>query len=200
FEKVTFAGSIVALVAALLLFASLVWRPVLVVADVLALALLALPTLDGHAVAPGVSHWLSVPSDLVHVTGAAVWIGGVFSLLVLAPREAVRRFAPFAATAVVAIAITGVLRAITEPSSVSQLWTTSYGKAILVKSVLFLAVVGLAAAARGRPCRRSIAVESVLLFALVAAVAVLIGLRPGRDQLAQGAAPTQPAFVTAAPV
>lgn len=200
FEKVTFAGAIVALITALLLFASLIWRPVLVVADVLALALLALPTLDGHAVAPGVSHWLSVPSDLVHVAGAAVWIGGVFSLLLLAPREAVRRFAPFAAAAVVAIAITGVLRAVTELSSVSQLWTTSYGKAILVKSILFLAVVGLAAAARGRPGRRSIAVEGVLLFALVAAVAVLIGLRPGRDQLAQAATPAEPAFVTAAPV
>jgi copper transport protein len=200
FEKVTFAGSIVALVAALLLFASLLWRPVLVVADVLALALLALPTLDGHAVAPGVSHWLSVPSDLVHVTGAAVWIGGVFSLLLLAPREAVRRFVPFAGAAVVAIAVTGVLRAITELSSVSQLGTTSYGKAILVKSALFLAVVTLAAIARGRPGRTSMAVEGVLLFALVAAVAVLIGLRPGRDQLAQAAAPTEPAFVTAAPV
>jgi copper transport protein len=201
FEKVTFAGAIVALVAALLLFASLIWRPVLVVADVLALALLALPTLDGHAVAPGVAHWLSVPSDLVHVCGAAVWIGGVFSLIVLAPREeAVRRFAPFAGAAVVAIAITGVLRAISELSSVSQLWTTSYGKAILVKSVLFLAVVATAAAARGRPGRRTIAFEGVLLFALVAAVAVLIGLRPGRDTLAQAAAPGPAPFVTAAPI
>jgi copper transport protein len=200
FERVMFAGSVAALVAAVLLFASLLWRPVLAVADVLALTLLALPTLDGHAVAPGVSHWLSVPSDLVHVTGAAVWIGGVFSLLLLAPREAVRRFAPFAGAAVLAIAITGVLRAISELSSGSQLWTTSYGKAILVKSALFLAVVGLAAAAHGRPGRRSITVEGVLLFALVAAAAVLIGLRPGRDQLAQAAVPVEPAFVTAAPV
>jgi putative copper export protein len=200
FDRVTLAGAIAAAVVAAAMAASTRVRVLRLPADVCAVALLALPTLDGHAVARGPSHLLSVPSDLVHLLGAAVWTGGVLSLVALVPvgerRQATRRFGPLAGGAVVAIAVTGVLRAVGELRSVSQLWSTSYGQAILVKSVLFLAVVALAAVARGRPGRRTLSLESVLLFGLVATVAVLVGLRPGRD-VSVVVAPALPSFVTA---
>lgn len=204
FDETTLAGAIVAASAALLWLSTLRFPAALVAADAVTLALLALPTLDGHAVAPGRPHALTVPSDLIHVTGAAVWIGGVFALLALVPRAdlgaAVRRFAPLAIGAVAAIAVTGVLRALVELHAVSQLWSTSYGRAILVKSGLFIGVLSLAALARGRPGARGIAGESVVLFALVAAVAVLVGLRPGRDVPPAPVPAGPPPFVTAAEV
>ncbi|HVU76793.1 MAG TPA: copper resistance protein CopC [Gaiellaceae bacterium] len=204
FDRTTFAGVFVALAAALLGLAALRVRGLVAVADVATVALLALPTLDGHAVAPGRPHALTVPSDLVHVLGASVWIGGVFALVALVPHversSAVRRFAPVALGAVAAIAVTGVLRAVVELHAVSQLWSTSYGRAILVKTALFLCVLGLAAVSRGRPGVRGIGVEAVLLFGLVAAVAVLVGLRPGRDVPPKAAAAGPPPFVTAAAV
>ena len=203
FDKMTLAGAVGAAAASLVALASLRLRGLLVVADVAAVLLLALPTLDGHAVARGPSHLLSVPSDLVHLLSASVWIGGVFSLVVLVrPADraaATRRFAPFALAAVGALALTGVLRAIGELRSVSQLWSTSYGNAILVKTVLFATVIAIAAAAHRRPRRQALLAEGAILFVLLGAVAVLVGLRPGRD-VQTVATVEPPAFVTAAPV
>jgi len=197
FDRTTFAGALVAAAAALLGLAALRLPLLLAAADLATLALLALPTLDGHAVAPGRAHALTVPSDLVHVTGAAVWVGGVFALLALVPRAerapAVRRFGPVAVTAVAAIAVTGALRALVELHAFSQLWSTSYGRAILVKTALFACVLALAAS-------RRLGAEAVVLFGLVAAVAVLVGLRPGRDVPPRAAAAGPPPFVTAAEV
>ena len=197
FDRTTFAGALAAAAAALLGAAALRVTALVAAADLVTLALLALPTLDGHAVAPGRPHALTVPADLVHVVGASLWIGGVLALVALVPRAerpaAVRRFAPVAVVAVVAIAITGTLRAVVELHAFSQLWSTSYGRAILVKTGLFAAILAFAAA-------RRIAVEAVLLFGLVAAVAVLVGLRPGRDVPPRVAPPGPPPFVTAAEV
>jgi copper transport protein len=197
FDRTTFAGALVAAVAAVLGLAALRLRALVAAADLATLALLALPTLDGHAVAPGRPHALTVPSDLVHVTGASLWIGGVCALVLLVPAAeragAVRRFAPVAAASVAAIAVTGVLRALVELHAVSQLWSTSYGRAILVKTALFLCVLGLAAF-------RRVAAEAVLLFGLLAAVAVLVGLRPGRDVPPKAVPAGPPPFVTAAEV
>jgi copper transport protein len=197
FDRTTFAGALAAGAAALLGLAALRVRVLVVAADLVTLALLALPTLDGHAAAPGRPHALTVPSDLVHVTGASLWIGGVCALVLLVPAveraSAVRRFAPVAVAAVAAVGVTGVLRALVELHAVSQLWSTSYGRTILVKTALFLGAVALAAF-------RRLAVEAVLLFGLVAAVAVLVGLRPGRDVPPRAAPAGPPPFLTAAQV
>src|SRR4029450_14050086 len=55
-------------------------------AVVLAVAVLPVPSVAGHALDPGRS-WLEVPIDLLHVIAAAVWIGGLFALGFVAPRE-----------------------------------------------------------------------------------------------------------------
>lgn len=162
---------------------------------VLAVLLLPVPTVAGHALDPGRS-WLEVPVDMLHVTAAAVWVGGLFALVVIVPREGVppeivdraaRRFSTFALAAVIAVGLTGAVRALAELSSVSQLWSTSYGRAILAKSAIFAVLLGLGAVSRatvregaGR-LRNVVRVELVLAVALIVAVAILTSLRPGRS-------------------
>lgn len=185
FDRTTLAGGLVAAVSALFALASTRSPRLRYIADAGFVVLLALPTLDGHAVAPGRPHWLTVPSDLAHVVAASVWIGGVYALAVLVPRTDVaasaRRFAPVALLSVAVLGASGILRAYVELHSFSQLWSTAYGEAILAKSALFAAALAVAAVARGRPDVAEARLEGGVLFVLVVAVAVLTGLRPGRD-------------------
>jgi copper transport protein len=162
---------------------------------VLAVAVLPVPTVAGHALDPGRS-WIEVPLDLLHVLAAALWIGGLFALALVAPRDgaspevlaaAARRFSKLALASVLVLALTGAGRALAELSAVSQLWTTSYGRAILAKTGLFAVLLGLGAISRSRIAsglkglRNLVRVELALVFGVVAAVAVLTSLRPGRS-------------------
>lgn len=170
-----------------------------------ALAVLPIPTLAGHALDAGRS-LLDLVVDVAHVTAAAVWLGGLVALAVVLPwpvralrqgsRQRLllplaRRFSALALAAVVLLAGTGVGRALDELDSVSQLWSTGYGKAILVKTGLLLVLLGLAARNRlflldgpFRRLRRGVAAESVVLLGLLVAVAVLTALPPGRNAAA----------------
>jgi copper transport protein len=166
-----------------------------------ALVLLAAPAVGGHAYDDGVPR-IQVLVDFLHLSGAAAWTGGLAALALTI--GSARRFSRLALPAVGLIALTGVLRAISELTSVSQLWSTGYGRAILIKSALFAALLGLGYIARSRlltqpaALRRSVAVELGLLAALVVAVAFLTALPPGRSLAAPHAA-AAPAATGAAP-
>ena len=54
-----------------------------------------------------------------------------------------RRFSTAALASVGVLALSGLGRALTELHSISQVWSTSYGRALIVKSVLFLPLLGL---------------------------------------------------------
>jgi copper transport protein len=169
-----------------------VW--LLPVAGGCSLALLLAPTLSGHALDRGQPWLLAVPADLAHLAAAAVWLGGLVALVAVVPRAqlapgrrvaAARSVSRAALVAVVVLALAGVLRAVTELRSVEQLWTTGYGRALLVKTALFAPAVALGWLNRTRLLglfdllRRSVRVEVLLLAAVIAAVAVLVQLRPG---------------------
>jgi copper transport protein len=164
------------------------------------LILLPVPSLAGHALDAGRGRF-QVIFDIVHVGAASLWLGGLLALgLALRRRddrpETVRRFSKLAVWAVLAIAVTGVLRAISELDAVSQLWTTGYGRVLIVKSVLLATLVGIGWMNRYRliprhavqKLRRNVAVELALFAVLIAAVALLTDLRPGRDRAAAAAA------------
>jgi copper transport protein len=181
----------------------------LVPAMIPALVLLLEPSVAGHAFRPADDRPLSVFADLVHVTAAAFWIGGLVQLALLLLRgragDAPRRFSQLALIVVVAIAASGVGRAVVELSSVSQLWSTGYGRAILIKTALFAVVILIAATGSRRllsaPVRllRSVEAEIAVLALLIVAVGVLTALRPGRDAVTRIAAAGGPVEVGAAP-
>jgi hypothetical protein len=94
-----------------------------------------------------------------------------------------------------------VIRAVSELRSVSQVWTTGYGRLLIVKTALLGMLVGIGWLNRYRliprgnlgGLRRSAVGELVLLAGLVVAVAILTDVRPGRNVAsAAAAAPTRP--------
>ena len=103
---------------------------------------------------------------MLHVLAAAIWLGGLIALAALlrfvpgrASARAGERFSTIALAAVLVVAATGLVRALTELSSVDQLWTTTYGRALLVKGALLAVLVALgycepAAPAQARRARR----------------------------------------------
>jgi copper transport protein len=200
YDRVNAVGAIAALVGAVLLAVAWVDRRARPLALVPALVLLFVPALRGHALDPGHSRPLSVGADLVHLAAASVWIGGLVQLLVSSPAAVrprfellARRFSAVAGAAVAAVALSGLIRALTELTAVDQLWSTGYGRAILVKTAIFAPLVGLGWVNRSRllpvlersaaaitRLRVNVAVEVVLLVGLLVAVAVLTALQPGR--------------------
>ena len=83
--------------------------------------------------------------DLAHTLAAAVWVGGLVAALWVLPRAArdvgatrsAARFSSAALVAVCVLAVSGIGRAPTELGPVHELWSTSYGRALLAKTALF---------------------------------------------------------------
>jgi copper transport protein len=212
FRRVLEVALIVAVVGGVAAALAPIYRRLLVPAVGCALVLLAFPTLAGHALDRDQPHWFSVPDDLAHVAAAAVWFGGLASLVLVLPRATrdpaqrsavVRRFSTTALVSVCVIGASGVGRAVTELSSVSQVWSTSYGRALIAKSALLLPVLGLGWLNRRQllgaftRLRRSAMAESTLLLGVLAAVGVLTEARPGvvRAALPSVAAAPRPAVL-----
>ena len=198
-------GGIVAIVGATLSAIALVDRRLGRGAFLCALALLPIPSVAGHALDRG--QWprpLNVVADILHVGAAAIWIGGLLALAIGLPRAArklsaeqrarftaalVPRLSAIALVSVAVIAVTGLIRALSELSAVSQLWGSGYGRALVVKTGLLVLLVSLGWINRSRlvprlrleALRRNVAVELVLLAGLVIAVVFLTDLAPGRQ-------------------
>ena len=204
------AVAIVAAVGAVLAALAPVYRVLEAGVYVAALLLLPGPSIAGHALDPGRSP-LEVVDDIVHVAAASVWLGGLISLGLALRRSGdhallLRRFSNIAVVSVIVLAVTGVVRALTELHSVSQLWSTGYGRALVAKTVLLAALVVLGWVNRYRlvprlreaALRRNVVAELMLFAGLIVAVALLTDLRPGRDRAAAAAVSSGPPPLPAA--
>jgi copper transport protein len=163
---------------------------------VLSIALASGLSLSGHQATEPNSSKLSELADYLHLVAASVWVGGLtaLALLVWPAAPALRRaaFAGFARLAVVLVALMvlgGAYLALVRLPSVSDLWTTHYGRVLLVKA----AVVALALAwgavhhfvvrprleAGGEPhVRPSLVGEMVVAFVALLVAAVLTNSSP----------------------
>jgi copper transport protein len=202
FERVLDVAAPVAVGGVLAAAAALRWRWAIYAAWGAAAVLFVLPTLAGHALDGDQPRLLAPLGDLLHLGAAAVWLGGLASLLLVFPAAdtaargaAARRFSGFAIPLVLVLVAGGASRALTELDSVSQLWSTSYGRTLLVKSGLLLVLVAL-----GWVNRRGLATgfsrlrpvtlaELLVLLVVVGAVGTLTDLRPGAAR-ATAPAPT----------
>jgi copper transport protein len=178
------------------------WRPRaagparvgLVVAGALAASGALVHVTAGHAAASS-SPALQVGAQWIHVVAGGMWLGGLAALLIgIRGTEgadrgmAVRRFSAVALVALLAVAATGVLRAISELSTWSDLWTTGYGRRVALKAALIVALAVLGGINRYRNVptadasvqglRRLSRAELTLGVAVIAAAAFMASISP----------------------
>lgn len=159
-------------------------------------------TFDGHTATEGM-RLITAIVDMVHVGAAAVWAGGLAMLvhvLWMRHRRGTEsralqlgvRFSVVAAGALVIAGAAGVLLTIIILDDFNQLWTTGWGRVLLLKTV----VVGIAAAAGGynhfvlipemaradaadetanREFRRTVSLEAGAVVLAVILTAILVG-------------------------
>ncbi|MEO6798303.1 MAG: copper resistance protein CopC [Candidatus Dormibacter sp.] len=138
-------------------------RVALALCAVLSLVAMLANALASHAAASPLA-WLMIPAHWLHVASYAVWIGGLAAVLVgirglptIAKAEAVGRFSLVAGIAFAAMILTGLVRGIDEVGSWSNLFTTTFGWLLLLKTALFLTITPLAATNRWRYVRIGVA-------------------------------------------
>jgi copper transport protein len=175
----------------------------------LAVAALTLLAGQGHASQAPLAP-LQVAADAAHLSAVAFWVGGlpcVAAVLLRAPRAlpdagrslasaALQRFSHVALWCVVAIAVTGLVRAAGELSSPLELVSTGYGRSLILKSSLLLPILVLArrnravvarlasgaapTAARLRRVARRVQMELAIAMGVVVVAALLVAQVPGR--------------------
>lgn len=112
-----------------------------------ALAALVPMALAGHSAQSG-DHDLAVDTMLYHLLGVSIWVGGLLAFLGLARQRAAhldviaRRYSTMALVAFIAVAASGIGNAWIRLPYLGDLWTTDYGRLILLKAILLVALGG----------------------------------------------------------
>ncbi len=156
--------------------------------------------------------------DWAHLLATSAWIGGLVPLsvaLIILRREApparthavtvlIARFTALATAAVITLAVTGTYAAFQHTANLSELWTTTYGRALSLKLVFFgvllllggynrwrihpqLAALSKASTYNGQGdrlitrLRRSVGTEIVTGAIVLLAVGVLTAVAPARE-------------------
>ena len=129
----------------------------------ISLGLIAALAWTGHAGStPGEVGILHQTADILHLLAAAVWIGGLVSLVLLLSvtrrdpteagvsfaRDATHRFSTMGIAAVVVVFATGIVNAWILVGSWHGLIVTGYGRLLMLKTTLFAAMLLMAAANR----------------------------------------------------
>jgi copper transport protein len=130
--------------------------------------LVLVPALAGHGStqSPVV---LNFPVNVIHVTAMAIWLGGLATLLFVAPRgtreldpgdrgrllaAALSRFSQVALVSVGALLLTGLVQAYVYVRRLDALVETGYGRAVLIKFILLMVLIGIGAYNRRRSVPR----------------------------------------------
>ncbi|HEV8652852.1 MAG TPA: copper resistance protein CopC [Actinomycetes bacterium] len=191
-------------------------RPLAVLALAAAGGLLV-HTLAGHAAAPSPLRGLNLLAQWAHLVAVGVWIGGLAWLLQglrgQSRAEQVTasvRFSRLAAAGLVVVVATGVARTLDELGGWQRLADSGYGRALLVKVVVFAALAGMGAGNRylvipalraGQipvaRLRGTVRGELGLAAVVLAVAALLSELPPGATPAPASQAPAAPTTVQA---
>jgi putative copper resistance protein D len=148
---------------AILLGVLMLWPAARLLQLAAAACLLGLIALIGHAGAtPGTAGQIHLASDIVHLLAAGAWVGALPALIMLLGHvrkagnpdwgghavAAVRRFSLLGMISVGALLASGIVNSWILLGGPRDLVTTDYGRLVLLKIGLFVAMVGIAAANR----------------------------------------------------
>lgn len=154
---------------------------------------------------------VSIVVDALHLSGVAVWLGGLTVLAAFLLRRADERelgailpvWSRWAGFAVATVLLAGVISALIEVSTVSALVETTYGRFILLKLALVALLMGMASLARGAVNRGGHNIGAVVKTELAIA-AVILGVTsaltqttPARTAEAISQAPSAPQIFSA---
>jgi putative copper resistance protein D len=180
--------------------------------SIVAAVLVAAIAWTGHAAGTvGLIGPIHLAADALHLVAAGAWIGGLVPLLLLLGEvrqhndlngpsialHAAQRFSTLGITSVSALLATGLVNSWILVGSLRGLVGTDYGRLVVVKVVLFAAMIGIAAVNRMRltPClanppgsllqvevlrklKRDITIEIVIGLSIFVVVGVLGTLHP----------------------
>lgn len=158
------------------------------------------PALSGHATGVQDVGWLAILADGLHVLGAGGWMGGLLVVTTAALPVALRQptgrasaaaalinaFSPTALFFAGVVVATGVFSAWLHLGEITALWTTDYGRTLLLKLGVAALVFGtgaynwlkvkprLAREPQAGRLRRSATVELTIALAVLAVTAVLV--------------------------
>jgi copper transport protein len=170
----------------------------------------------GHA---GVGDLVGValPADAVHLAAVSVWVGGLVVLAVVLLRRmedlssVLPRWSRVAAGSVLTLVVTGTFASWREVRELEALTTTTYGRLLLIKTTLVVAMLALGALGRGwirrhyalpvvhaatalapaprapadpRPLRRQVFAEAAIALAVIGVTAGLVDTTPARTAYA----------------
>jgi len=144
---------------------------------------------SGHA-STAAPQWLTRPAVFLHVVGGAYWIGALIPLAFAIRQDparalpVVRRFSTGALVAVTVLTLAGLVLAVIQLEAPANLAGTDYGRVLIAKTLLVIALLGLASLNRvrltpalavpggsgGKWLLRSIAAEIVLSIAIFGVV------------------------------
>jgi putative copper export protein len=162
-------------------------------------------SLSGHSAADAGSSSLSELADWLHLSAAALWVGGLIQLaFVIWPlepglrRRAFLRFSRLATMLIVVLLGAGTYLSVLRLPHLADLWNDSYGQVLLVKLGLVSLALAWGAAhhfivrpklERGAPLfaglPRSLMGESAVGMAILLAAAVLVDSKPPPQPLKQ---------------
>jgi copper transport protein len=159
-----------------------------------------------HAAAGGTPA-LDIPVQAIHVLAVGLWLGGLLGLLVSlrsAPDESTarlaKRFSRLATLGIATVALTGLLRAISEIGTIDRLGSTDFGRLVIAKTALLGVLASLGAVnhfrhvpAAGRALRglRRIGSAELLVGGTVVLLsASLVNLAPPSETGGGAAAPS----------
>ena len=181
---------------------------------VLGVAALATWPLTGHPTASPVAG-VSVVVDAIHLAAMSVWLGGLIMLVgFLLPRADERElgailpiWSRWAATAVSALILAGLVSALIEVASWNGLVSSTYGQLILIKVALAAGVLGVAwysrrlvrsrtAEAAPRGLRRAVFAELGITALVLGVTAALVQIAPPRTAQAAATAASASTTVT----
>jgi copper transport protein len=126
------------------------------------------PALGGHATTQHPVALLA-PLDVIHVVAMSAWVGGLIALVVAVPTATraldptertallsttLSRFSAVALASVAALVASGTAQSIVHLRSFGDLVDTAFGRAVLIKTIILVALVGLGALNRQRSLPR----------------------------------------------
>jgi len=176
-------------------------RAISISSVVAVLVLLASFTFDGHTVTEG-NRFVTGAVDMVHVVAASIWAGGVVAFAVVLWRryrrgerlnglEMALRFSVIAGAALAVAGVAGTVLAAIILDSVSELWTTPWGRLLVAKTAAVAAAASLGSYnhfvvipwmhahpdddARSVRIRNTATGEAILLLMVIAVTAFLVG-------------------------